>query len=301
MATHGLRWATKYSATTTQKSTFLTFSWARTGRFIRNGSTANTIISRVTNTSRRSLNCVISWGKSSSRIGSGRNNTSPTPTPTGRRKSTNVSRTRSSAIFHPDNKSHYWAVNCGRERSTILNDDAYYCNKELVELLVFDAKVTNDSYQSWSFKSEREREVVETYSATVRFVGTMSGLTRWQFIFGEVEVDTDTEFGDFHSTAINEAWYKNAILQHQIDKQSFVYSVPHHADEREDNEIKVTASMAIFPRDGGMEAPSCVVGFQFSHALMYERFMEITSKVKVCRSVSKSALSVSQFPFSIHV
>lgn len=110
---------------------------------------------------------------------------------------------------------------------------------------------------------------------------TCEGLTRWQFIFGEVEVDTDTEFGDFHSTAINEAWYKSAILQHQIDKQSFVYSVPHYDDEKEDSEIKVTASMAIFPRDGGEEAASCVVGFQFSHELMYERFMEITSKVKV--------------------
>lgn len=206
-------------------------------------------------------------------------------------------------------------MNCGRKS---LGDDAYYCNKELVELLVFDAKVTNESYQSWTFKNIKEREIVETYNATVRFVGTMSGndifvfsgiqsrfsktipsliflsfsllkfetticegLTRWQFIFGEVEVDTDIEFGDFHSTAINEAWYKSAILQHQIDKQSFVYSVPHYDDEKEDNEIKVTASMAIFPRDGGLEAPSCVVGFQFSHELMYERFMEITSKVKV--------------------
>lgn len=169
-------------------------------------------------------------------------------------------------------------MNCGRKS---LSDDAYYCNKELVELLVFDAKVTNDSYQSWTWKGDREREVIETYNATVRFVGTMSGLTRWQFIFGEVEVDTDIEFGDFHSTAINEAWYRNAILQHQIDKQSFVYSVPHYADEKEDSETKVTASMAIFPRDGGMEAPSCVVGFQFSHELMYQRFMEITSKVKV--------------------
>jgi len=108
------------------------------------------------------------------------------------------------------------------------------------------------------------------------------GLTRWQFIYGEVEVDSDTEFGDVHATAINEAWYKSAILQHQIDKQSFVYSVPHSGDKTEDtNEIRVTASMAIFPRDGGMEAPSCVVGFQFSHQLMYDRFMEITSPDKV--------------------
>lgn len=77
--------------------------------------------------------------------------------------------------------------------------------------------------------------------------------------------------------AIEEAWYKSAILQHRIDKQSFVYSVPHFGDEKEDSEIKVTASMAIFPRDGGMEAPSCVVGFQFAHELMYKRFMELTS------------------------
>jgi voltage-dependent calcium channel alpha-2/delta-4 len=63
-------------------------------------------------------------------------------------------------------------VNCGRKS---FGDDAYYCNKELIELLVFDAKVTNESYQSWTFKNDREREIVETYNATVRFVGTMSG------------------------------------------------------------------------------------------------------------------------------
>jgi voltage-dependent calcium channel alpha-2/delta-4 len=169
-------------------------------------------------------------------------------------------------------------VNCGRKS---LDPDAYYCNKELVQLLVFDAKVTNESYQSWTFKNEKERDIVETYNATVRFVSTMSGLTRWQFIFGEVEVESDTEFGDVYSSAINEAWYKNAILQHQIDKQSFVYSVPHYDDEKHDDEMEVTASMAIFPKDGGMEAASCVVGFQFSHQLMYERFMEITSTVDV--------------------
>ena len=109
----------------------------------------------------------------------------------------------------------------------------------------------------------------------------MSGLTRWQFIFGEVEVDTDQEFGDYHTTAIDETWYKSAILQHGIDPHSFVYSVPHDSDPPEDSELKVTASHAIFPRDGGHEAPGCVVGFQFSHALMYQRFIEITSKTNV--------------------
>lgn len=120
-------------------------------------------------------------------------------------------------------------------------------------MVVFDAKVTNDSYQSWSFKDDSEREIILKYNATVRFVSTMSGLTRWQFIFGEVEVDSDTEFGDLYSTSLDEPWYKSAVLQYFIDEHSFVYSVPHFDDEvRDENstetDIKVTASMAIFPR-----------------------------------------------------
>lgn len=72
-----------------------------------------------------------------------------------------------------------------------MDSNAYYCNKELMQLLIFDAKVTNTSYRSWSFESESERKLIERYNATLRFVATMSGLTRWQFIFGEVEEEGD--------------------------------------------------------------------------------------------------------------
>jgi voltage-dependent calcium channel alpha-2/delta-4 len=184
-------------------------------------------------------------------------------------------------------------VNCGRKS---LDDDSYYCNKELVELLVFDAKVTNESYQTWTFRSDEDRALVELYDANIRFIGTMSGLTRWQFIFGEVEVDSDIEFGDYHNRSIEETWYQSAIFQHHIEKDSFVYTVPHAEDLKSDNdtkESKVTASMAIFPRDGGLEAPSCVVGFEFSRELMYQRFMEITSKVNV-------SITFSFFLFLLH-
>lgn len=61
-----------------------------------------------------------------------------------------------------------------------------------------------------------------------------------------------------------------------------MYSVPHPTDPLEiDGEIKVTASHAIFPKDGGVEAPACVVGFQFSHDQMFQNFMEITSEFNV--------------------
>lgn len=147
--------------------------------------------------------------------------------------------------------------------------------------MVFDGKVTNDSFQFWKFSSQDEREIIEHYNASLRFVATMSGLTRWQFIFGEVEVENDREFGDYHTKAIDETWYRAAVLQHRIDPQSFFYSVQHSEDEKEEGELKVTASMAIFPRDGGMEAPSCVVGFQLSQPAMTQRFMEIASKSNV--------------------
>lgn len=109
----------------------------------------------------------------------------------------------------------------------------------------------------------------------------MSGLTRWQFVFGEVEVENDREFGDYHTKAIDETWYRAAVLQHKIDPQSFFYSVQHSEDEKEDGGLKVTASMALFPRDGGMEAPSCVVGFQMSQAAMSNALWDITSKSNV--------------------
>lgn len=174
-------------------------------------------------------------------------------------------------------------ANCGR---ITLNDDAYYCNKELVQLVIFEAKVTNSSYGEWKFKDDEEKTLIERYNASLRFVATMSGLTRWQFIYGEVEVETDFEFGDYHTRAVDETWYKSAILQHRIDPDSFVYSVPHANDPLEGPELKVTASHAIFPRDGGMEAPACVVGFQFPHVKMWERFANITSEENVSQEIN---------------
>lgn len=88
-----------------------------------------------------------------------------------------------------------------------------------------------------------------------------------------------SEFGDLHAKAVEETWYKSAVLQHEIDSNSFVFSVPFEPESLDD--LLVTASHAIFPRDGGNEAPGSVVGYQFEQAKMYERFMEITSRVKV--------------------
>lgn len=89
------------------------------------------------------------------------------------------------------------------------------------------------------------------------------------------------EFGDYHNTAIDQTWYKAAILQHETDPESFVYFVPHDGVPDDDGILRVSASHAIFPHDGNAKAPGCVVGFQFNHDLMVKRFREITTKDKV--------------------
>lgn len=82
-----------------------------------------------------------------------------------------------------------------------------------------------------------------------------------------------------HSKAIDETWYKSAVIQHRYDKYSFVYTVPFEATDP--LETLVTASYAIFPSDAGMEAPGSVVGFQFSHSHLHKRFFEIAKETTV--------------------
>lgn len=79
-------------------------------------------------------------------------------------------------------------VECGRK---VLGDDDYYCDEQLVQRLIFDAEGTQYAFKEpWTFKNEREELLFKKYNATLRFVATMSGLTRWEYIFGEEENNT---------------------------------------------------------------------------------------------------------------
>ncbi|XP_054010963.1 voltage-dependent calcium channel subunit alpha-2/delta-3 isoform X2 [Hylaeus anthracinus] len=162
---------------------------------------------------------------------------------------------------------------CGRQ--TMSHDD-YYCNKELMQLLVFDAKATNASFNNdFVLEGQRARHLAEMYGIFLRFVATQSGLTRWHDLDTNKlpEDDDGIVFGDLHRRAVNEPWYKGAIFQNNIDPNSISVTVPWEAGP---NAI-VTASMGIFPRDGGKTAPAAVVGFQMPMWDFYERFIDLTS------------------------
>lgn len=70
-------------------------------------------------------------------------------------------------------------------RKTYANDD-YFCDRDLMQRIVFDASVTQQAFgPAWKFRNDREEDVFMLYNASLRFVATMSGLTRWQNIYGE--------------------------------------------------------------------------------------------------------------------
>lgn len=98
-------------------------------------------------------------------------------------------------------------------------------------------------------------------------------------------------FGDFYYNAIEETWYKAAVLQHMIDNESIVVATPlpvlddtivsRPSIENDDGDITVTASYAIFYKDGNSETPAAVVGFQFLYSNLYDVFYGITKNSKV--------------------
>ncbi|KAI5745508.1 hypothetical protein M8J76_011580 [Diaphorina citri] len=175
-------------------------------------------------------------------------------------------------------------------KSRHIEENEFFCDKELMQLLVFDAKATEGSYRTskWAAKSRLEVELVEKYNASLRFVATQGGLTRWQYI--KDPQSGEDQFGETDKLALEENWYKSAVLQHHLNPEAFVFSVPHKIGlSSGTKDFQVTATHAIFTKDGGLEAPGSVVGLKLSHAALRTRFFGFTSKT--CRDCMESCTS----------
>ncbi|XP_049297307.1 voltage-dependent calcium channel subunit alpha-2/delta-3 isoform X6 [Anopheles funestus] len=177
-------------------------------------------------------------------------------------------------------------------------EHAMFCDRGLMQALVYDAKVTEwfskNVSGSGGNKDEKGNEFKQRFGITVSFLATHSGLTRWQeYATGADESkQAEPDFSEMHNRAIDEVWYKRAVELYfsnrnrkgadgengkdDSDRNSFVYSVPFDAGNR--NDTLVTASHAIFHTDGTREAPVAVVGFQFHHSALYTLFKNITSQ-----------------------
>ncbi|XP_017069112.1 voltage-dependent calcium channel subunit alpha-2/delta-3 isoform X6 [Drosophila eugracilis] len=156
---------------------------------------------------------------------------------------------------------------------------AMFCDRQLMQALVFDARVTGwfSNNTSFNSKDDKGNEFKQRFGVTVAFLATHSGLTRWHEFHSNAaeESGVGETFSQNNTRAIDEIWYKRAVDQHFVREESFVYSVPFDAGES-NSEILVTASHAIFHNEGGKTAPAAVVGFQFQHSALYKLFHNIT-------------------------
>ncbi|XP_055909802.1 voltage-dependent calcium channel subunit alpha-2/delta-3 isoform X2 [Eupeodes corollae] len=169
---------------------------------------------------------------------------------------------------------------------------AMFCDRSLMQSLVFDARVTEWFSKNTSFNSKDDtkgNEFKQRFGITVAFLATHSGLTRWQEFHSNIteEAHSGERFGDNNRRAIDEVWYKRAVEQHFIREESFVYSVPFDSGETS-AEIIVTASHAIFHTEGGKSAPAAVVGFQFQHKALFTLFKNITGTCPDCAKTCTS-------------
>ncbi|CAH1639873.1 unnamed protein product [Spodoptera littoralis] len=155
---------------------------------------------------------------------------------------------------YPENENKTKAfsldTHCGM---TPLGKDDYYCNEDLVKQLVFDAKLSAPYFENW-IATDEQWDLARKYNVSVRFIATSSGLT--------------SVFGDVYHNTIEETWYKAAVLQHMINKESLVVATPLPVLDdiiknppkviNEDGDITLTASYAIFYKDETSETPASV-------------------------------------------
>ncbi|XP_015440255.1 PREDICTED: voltage-dependent calcium channel subunit alpha-2/delta-3 isoform X2 [Dufourea novaeangliae] len=154
--------------------------------------------------------------------------------------------------------------------------ESYYCDRDLLLSLVFDAKVTEWFANPSTTRGEKGKEFQQRFGVTLAFMATHSGLTRWQdFLMDEEGNIPEDHFSKMYPRAIDEVWYKRAVEQHYVQSESFVFSVPID-DEGADNTTLVTASRAIFIGTRKTKAPAAVVGFQFQHTALQGLFQNIT-------------------------
>ncbi|KPU77118.1 uncharacterized protein Dana_GF13711, isoform C [Drosophila ananassae] len=202
----------------------------------------------------------------------------------------------SRSAMPPEHAAAMFSNNSSTGRYPSINEkESYYCDRQLMQALVFDARVTGwfSNKTSWHSKDEKgtsasspiavlmgllpRNEFKQRFGVTLAFLATHSGLTRWHEFHSNGLEDTriGEAFSQNNTRAIDEIWYKRAVDQHFVREESFVYSVPFDAGESK-SEILVTASHAIFHNEGGKAAPAAVVGFQFQHSALYKLFHNIT-------------------------
>ncbi|XP_065212040.1 voltage-dependent calcium channel subunit alpha-2/delta-3 isoform X2 [Planococcus citri] len=159
------------------------------------------------------------------------------------------------------------------------NSDSYFCDKNLLQSLIFDAKLTQEFEKNIisieTSKQQQKHQGYEQFGETMIFIATRSGLMRWHDFVPAAE-QSKPHFSQMNRRSIDEVWYKRAVDHYEIEQDSFVYSIPFNAGGGNANP-QIIATHAIFIESQGYKAPVAVVGIQFQYRTLAAHFLNITS------------------------
>ncbi|XP_059481802.1 voltage-dependent calcium channel subunit alpha-2/delta-3 isoform X2 [Neocloeon triangulifer] len=153
-----------------------------------------------------------------------------------------------------------------------MDRDSYYCDKNLLQSLVFDAMVTESLERPSSRGKENKQQGYQMFGVAMTFVATRSGLMRWKD--HSDPIPDQPHFSESNMRSLDEVWYQRAVEQHAVEPDSFVFSVEGESDK---GAPLVTASHAVFVEHKGHRAPAAVVGLQFKQTALTSHFINITS------------------------
>lgn len=97
----------------------------------------------------------------------------------------------------------------------------------------------------------------------------------------------------FISRAIDEPWYKSAVLQYEIDSESSFYSISLNDNDEDTSNDQVTVTQAVMINDGHNDVPVAVSGFHIPVKSLKERFINITKESETTKLIYVSNANCS--------
>ncbi|XP_038061478.1 voltage-dependent calcium channel subunit alpha-2/delta-3-like isoform X6 [Patiria miniata] len=156
------------------------------------------------------------------------------------------------------------------------------CDPELINHVIFDAKVTQPIVSYWEGIYEAPSR---TDGVILSFVGTMGGLTR---IFPNPYATQKSKFAEEFPNTIEEEYYQRAA---ETSTQKFIYSVPLQGQEdgytADGSEYLVTASAPVLVTKDGKRSIAAAIGLQMLSDFLKDMFLETTTMHRQdCNSVA---------------
>jgi voltage-dependent calcium channel alpha-2/delta-3 len=168
-----------------------------------------------------------------------------------------------------------------KENPNKLDSNDTRCDKKLINLLLYDARVT-ENFPSNFNASKKNDKVKLNLDVKTSFISTHSGLLRFKIFDKSINAE---KFADKRKKSIDEVWYKHAVEFNRLKPEAYVYSVAFNAFDLPQKDRRITVTRTIFLNQNKEQekVPVAVVGYQIlqkSFADYIEKYVSLLVNIQ---------------------